>query len=60
MSSLSDLQQTVEAIREERYPTLPADVVRKILELEDQHVEDRGPAPRLVEAVIDAWLDSAD
>ena len=60
MSSLSDLQETVEAIRAERYPNLPAEVVRRILDVEDEHVEDRGPAPRLVETVIDAWLDSAN
>ena len=59
MSALEELQDTVDALRQERYPEISAELVGRILELEDRYVEDRGPAPRLVERAIDEWLEAA-
>ncbi len=56
MSELDDLRATVEGLRSESFQGLPADVVEAILTIEVDHVEDRGPAPRLIEAVIDQHL----
>ncbi len=56
MSSLSDLKEIVETIRRDRFPDLSPEVVVQILEVEETHVEERGPASRLVEAIVDAWV----
>ena len=55
-----DLLETLEEIRQQSFPDLAADLVAQILELEAEHVEDRGPAPRRVESLIDAALGTRD
>lgn len=52
-----DLLDTLESIRSERFPDLPAELIAQIVESEAEHVEDRGPAPRHVETLVDAWLE---
>jgi hypothetical protein len=59
MSEVDDLREVVEELRAERFPELPAALVAEILGIEAEHVEDRGPAPRLVEALIDGHLEDA-
>lgn len=56
MSERDDLHQIIEELRSARFPRLPAALVDTVLRIEADHVEDRGPAPRLVEAVIDESL----
>ncbi|MDQ3690126.1 MAG: hypothetical protein M3406_08860 [Chloroflexota bacterium] len=56
MTDLDDLVATVEGLRNRDFPNLPAQMVEAILRIEVDHVEDRGPAPRLIEAAIDSYL----
>ena len=57
---LTDLEATVERVRTERFPTLPADLVAAILKIEAESVEDRSEATRRVSGVIQTYLDSKD
>jgi len=56
VSGHDELRETVDAIRRERYPQLSADLIDRILEIEAAHIEDRGPAPRLVENAVDEFI----
>jgi hypothetical protein len=55
---LTDLEATVERVRAERFPALPADLVASILKIEAECVESRSEAARRVGAAIQAFLDS--
>jgi hypothetical protein len=56
LSGFDELRQAVQALRADKYPTLPPDLVDAILEIEAEHVEDRGPAPRKVERLVDVYV----
>ena len=57
-SPQTDLEATVERVRAERFPTLPADLVAAILKIESECVENRPEATRRAAAAIQAFLDS--
>lgn len=54
----TDLHATVERVRAERFPALPADLVATILTIEAECVENRSEATRRAAAAIQAFLDS--
>jgi hypothetical protein len=54
----TDLEATVERVRAERFPALPADLVAAILKIESECVETRSEATRRVNAAIEVFLDS--
>lgn len=56
MSDLDDLRTAVDELRAERFPDLPPELVERVRRIEAAHVEDRGPAPRLIDAAIDEFL----
>jgi hypothetical protein len=51
---LTELKDTVEAVRTEQFPSLPAELVSEILQIEAECVEARPEALRRVEAAIQA------
>lgn len=55
-NDLKELLDVVERLRNERYPTLSADLVAQILVLEDQYFEERDLARRAVERLVDEHL----
>ncbi len=55
---LADLEATVEKVRAEHFPSLPADLVETILKIEAECVENRTEATRRAGAAIQAYLDT--
>jgi len=55
---LSQLEQTVEAVRAARFPKLPAELVEAILKIENECVENRSEVERRESTAIQAFLDS--
>jgi hypothetical protein len=60
VTNVDDLSATVERVRSEHFPDLPKELVAEILVIEGRHVEDRGPAARLVDQAIETWLGEQD
>jgi hypothetical protein len=56
----SDLEQTVERVRSEKFPSLPSAVVLGILQIEQKSTESRTEAVRLIDATIQSFLDSQE
>jgi hypothetical protein len=58
-TDLSNLQMTIEGIRAERFPALPAGLVRSILQVEADHQEDsqRRSGQSKVRALVDNALE---
>lgn len=56
MSDFAELIATVEQVRAERYPSLPADLIAQILTVEAQHPEDRAEAMRVIRQTVLAAL----
>lgn len=52
----SDLRATIQAIRAERYPDLPEDVVERIVGIEVAYTEDPSERVKQIEQVIDQYL----
>lgn len=51
-----DLLETIESIRETRFPNLPGNLVRDILLIESEYTENRTEAYRRVIDAIDTYL----
>ena len=56
MSDFAELMATVEQVRAERYPFLPAALVAHILSIESEHPEDRTEAMRAIKLSVLAAL----
>jgi hypothetical protein len=56
----SDLEATIEALRKQKYPDLPEDLVVKILQIEALHVENRMEAYKRVMQAIEEYLAEED
>ncbi len=50
-NDMSDLQQSVERLRKERFPSLPAELVREIVSIEAEFIGNR---PHAIERIRDA------
>ncbi|HLL46156.1 MAG TPA: hypothetical protein VK399_05590 [Longimicrobiaceae bacterium] len=59
MSEFASLLATVEQVRAERYPSLPADLVARILTVEAEHPGDRVVAMRIIKQLVLAALEEA-
>ena len=57
---MTDLEQTVERVRAEKYPSLPPSIVLSILQIEERSTENRGDAVRLISVAIQSFLDSQE
>lgn len=51
-----DLKGTLENIREQEYPDLPADLVEHIVEIEYDSLEDRARAPKEINKIVEEYL----
>lgn len=60
MTEKNELVQTIIKLKEEIYPDLPSDLVIKILEIEQECLENRAEAPRRIQEAITAYLKSGD
>ena len=58
MSDFAELIATVERVRAEKYPHLPADLVREILEAEAAYPDDRSNAVREIRRLASEALSS--
>jgi hypothetical protein len=56
MTELDDLGATVELLRSQGFEDLSPALVAEIISIEVDHVENRAPAARLVEAAVDKHL----
>jgi hypothetical protein len=59
MTEFTNLIATVEQVRSERYPSLPADLVARILAIEAQHPGNRAAAMRDIKQVVLHALEEA-
>lgn len=55
---LKDLFETMESLRQLRYPDVPAELVGAIIEIQSQHLEDKdkGEGKRRISALIADYL----
>ena len=54
---LSQLEQTVEVVRNARFPQIPAELVEAILKIENECVDNRNEAEQRVAHAIQAFLE---
>lgn len=59
MSDLAELEATVEKLRQDKFAHLPADLVRRILLIEAERIEDRSLAMRQIKAEVLQALDQS-
>ena len=52
MSDFAELIATVEQVRDERYPSLPSELVKQILVIQAEHPEDRAAAMRAIKQAV--------
>ena len=52
MSDFAELIATVEKVRAERYPMLPADLAAQILSIETERPDDRTEAMRIIKNAV--------
>jgi hypothetical protein len=57
---INDLVKTLEEIRKEKYPNIPKEMVREIVEAEFKSVEERSQAPGRVKDIVESHLDEED
>ena len=55
-SDIDDLIETVQKLRIEKYPDIPAALVNKIIEAEAKFIDNRVEASRNVAAIIDDYF----
>jgi len=60
MSDLAELATTVEQVRAAKFPHLSPDLVRRILAIEAEHLDDRAAAIREIKAAVVAALGKAE
>jgi hypothetical protein len=56
----NDLAETIEALRKERFPTVPKELVTKVLKVETENVapDDRHAAQAKLREIVEAYLES--
>lgn len=59
-SSSSDLWDTIASIREEDYDDVPEHVLRRIVEVEREHLEDEATAVRMIRSCVESYLEEVE
>jgi len=60
MNETEDMAQVIEKLRSERFPSLPKDLVKHILEIEVEFYEDRGQVFKRIEEIVEQYLDTEE
>jgi hypothetical protein len=58
MSDIQELKETIQQLRKEKYPELPAALINEILTIEADLLEDKGQALRRVAQAVEKHLAS--
>jgi len=58
MTPTSDLLDTIQQLRQEKYPNLPETLVAEIIVAEEESPENRQEALRRIREIIEAYLNS--
>ena len=56
MTPEQELLDTIEHIREEKFPTLPVELVKRIVLIERDYTDNRQEAHKLISQAIDEYL----
>lgn len=56
MSDISELKETIEELRKEKYLDLPAELIAEILTMEAEWLEDKGQALRRVAQAVERHI----
>ena len=58
MTPEEDLLDTIEQIRRQRFPSLPTDLIERIVSIERKHTDDRQQAYKQISVAVDEYLEA--
>jgi hypothetical protein len=58
MTTENELIETIQKLREEKFPDLPKELVTEILKIESEFVEDRNEAFNRISHIVEDYLDT--
>ncbi len=55
-NDIADLQQTIDGLRKERFASLPHELIREIVSIEAEFVDNRPEAVKRIRDIVEAFL----